>query len=159
VTRGRAPDERTERRDEGGEILVLVLAALIVLGILAGALAALASPSLTHATVIRNVSDTVATADSGIEYGIQSLKTAPTQCQGPLPPAPTINGRAPAVSCTTLDPPDGTPTGISYVLLVSTAEIASSNQNLIESRAVLEINDQTGSATIISWRSCRNGEC
>ncbi len=139
---------------------------LILLGVLAGALAGLATPSFTHAAVVRNVNDTAAAADSGIEYGIQSLKNKSSHCLDVPPPStlPTVRdrpsiARAAQVTCQVLPPATGTPDGLSFILLVSTAQLAGSASNTVESRAVLLINDRTGSATIMSWRSCRDSAC
>ena len=158
-----APRGREQRHDEGGQTLVLVLAMLILLGVLAAALAGLATPSFTHAAVVRNLNDTAAAADAGIEYGIQSLKNQPSQCldaPSTLPPTgPTVNTRAAQVTCQVLPPATGTPEGLSFIQLISTAQLAGSASNTVESRAVLLINDRTGSATIMSWRSCRNSAC
>jgi len=149
---------RLDDRDEQGAILLLVLFLLVLLGILAGGLAALTTPSFAHAAAVRNVGDTVAASDSGIEYGIQSLidkplADNPTACSALPTNAPNINSRAVAVSCTVLTPPavPAAPAGISYVLLQSTAQTGGATSHTVVSRAVVEINNQTGSATIRSW--------
>jgi hypothetical protein len=145
--------------DEGGAILVLALGILIVLGILVGALAGLAAPSFAHASVVRNVNDTVASADSGIEYAIQSLKATPGGCLIIPAQAPMINDRNAVVSCTPFTLPAGTPAGISGFVLVSKAQIGSGSADTIQSTAVIEINDDTGSPTVMSWTTCHAGEC
>jgi Tfp pilus assembly protein PilX len=158
-----AANRQRQSRDESGQTLILVLAMLILLGLLGGALVGLAGPSFTHASVVRNLNDAAAAADSGIEYGIQSVKNEPGQCLEAPPTltasAPTINGRAVQVSCEVVPPPPDTPKGLSFILLVSTAQLGGSDASTVVSRAVLEINDRTGSATIMSWRTCRGGEC
>jgi hypothetical protein len=145
--------------DEEGAILVLALGILIVLGILVGALAGLAAPSFVHASVVRNVNDTVATADSGIEYAIQSLRATPGGCLTIPPQAPTINGRSALVTCAPFGLPAGTPAGISAFVLVSKAQIGTSSAETIQSTAVIEINDDTGSPSVMSWTTCGSGGC
>jgi hypothetical protein len=157
--------------DEQGQILVLVLAMLILLGILVGALAGLAAPSFTHANVVRNLGDTVADNNSGIEYGIQALNDNPKPCLVappqpvpiPAPPAtmPPFNGHRVTLTCQQVGPPPGTQpqTGISYILLQSTAQAASGQTNPLVASAVVEMNNLTGSTTIVSWRTCRDPGC
>ena len=103
-----------DQRDEQGQILVLVLAMLILLGILVGALAGLAAPSFAHAAVVRNLNDTVADANSGIEYGIQALKDnaqpvpgcrSPSRCRAPPATMPPFNGHAGTLTCQQVNPP------------------------------------------------------
>jgi hypothetical protein len=148
---------RSRSADEGGAVLVLALGLVIALGVLVGALAGLAAPSFVHSSVVRQINDTVATADSGIEYAIQSVKDDPDNCQNLFPTnSPVINGRKATVTCTKLP---GTPTGISELRLQSTAHIGSSSAGTVQSRAVIQINSDTGSPTIMSWTTCDSGGC
>ena len=77
---------------EQGQTLVLVLAFLIAIGVLAGALAGQITPSFVHSNVVKSINDDVAAADQGIRYGIQSLKTysniCPPSAPG-IPPSPS----------------------------------------------------------------------
>jgi hypothetical protein len=142
--------------DEGGQTLLLVLAMLILLGVLAGALTSLATPSFSHAASVRSLNDTVAATDSGIDYGIQYLKDNAGECPAVIAvPAGFVVNRAALLSCHVVTAVAGS--GVSTLLLVSTAEITPTN--LMESSAVVGINDDTGSATILSWRTCPSAEC
>jgi hypothetical protein len=150
------------RHGEDGQILVLVLAALVALGLLAGALTGLATPSFTHATVVRTLNDTVSAADSGIEYAMQFIRDDPAQCVAQAPgdpplsmPTQTFNNRTVKVTCAKALP-DPSPS-TSYIDLDSTAQIAGGNP--IEAKATIEVNKFTGYPTVDSWRTCRNGEC
>jgi hypothetical protein len=153
-------------RDERGEILVLVLTVLIVVGVLVGALAALAAPIFAHAAVVQNVNETVATADSGIQYGIQQVQInvptgaplvwCPVGSFGglPNPPSPMINGRSVVIMCEIQSQPAN---GLSIVVIASTVPPGSGNSRVISARAVFQVNNSTGAWTVQSWRTCQDG--
>jgi Tfp pilus assembly protein PilX len=151
-----------DRRDEHGQILVLVMAMLVIVGIFAGALAGLATPTFHHAAAVRNLNDTVAAADSGINYGIQALQGNPAPCLGTAAASvpgtpPAVNTGTLAVTCQGVQPASvpTPPAGVSYVQLTSTA--TPSGGSPVTAKAVVQVNETTGSATIESWRVCQDG--
>jgi hypothetical protein len=148
-----------EGRDERGQILILVMGMLVMIGIFAGALVGLATPTFHHAASVRNLNDTVATADSGINWAIQSLQGNPTACP-PAGPQPPVNTGSLAVTCQDVTaqvtasghPP---PPGARYLQITSQATPSSGSP--VTAKAVVQVNDTTGSATIESWRVCQDG--
>jgi hypothetical protein len=156
-------------QDERGEIIILVLAILIAVSILVGALVGLATPIFAHARVVQNVNNTVSAADSGIEYGVQQIEglfpqnpTNPSICPvgslQPVPNPPLINGRTTlSVSCEVL-PPGPSSGGISLVVIQSTVQPGDGVSRVISARAVAQVNDMTGATTIQSWRLCQDGD-
>jgi hypothetical protein len=158
-----SPEGLGSRRDEGGEVIIIVLAALILIGVLVGALASLATPIFANAQATRNVSDTVADANAGIEYGIQTIQALlPTDaglCPGggaPLRNAPQVNHLLPVqVMCATSSTP-ASPPGISYIVVTSLAPTGGGAARGSSARAVVQVNDATGATTIESWRTCQD---
>jgi hypothetical protein len=152
-----------ERRDERGQILVLVMGMLVMIGIFAGALVGLATPTFHHAASVRNLNDTVASADSGVNWAIQSLRGNPTPClqttPTPMSGPPPVGTGSLSVSCQAvqLSPaPYTPPAGVSYAVIKSIAAPSSGNP-VVTAKAVVQVNDTSGSATIVSWRICQDG--
>jgi hypothetical protein len=160
------PSQFGAPRDERGSVLILVIAILVAIGILVGALAALAGPIFAQAEVTRNLNDTGAAIDAGLEHGIQTLQTAfptnpglcPPTSPAPLGNPPTVNNYVPIVTCQTIPPPPpfSTSPSITYVILTSSPSPGSTSR-VYSARAVLQVNDFTGATTIMSWRTCQDG--
>jgi hypothetical protein len=160
-------------RDEGGSVLILVIAILVAVGILVGALAALAGPMFAQAEVARNLNDTGAAIDAGIEHGIQTLQaTIPALlflCPSPprhltvaqvppVPPAPSNNYVA-IVQCQLLP---SSVSGTSEIVFTSTLPPTAPGVGgrVYSARAVVEVNNFTGATTILSWKTCQDpGPC
>jgi hypothetical protein len=154
-------------RDESGSVLILVIAILVSVGLLVGALAGLATPIFAQAEVTRNLNDTGAAIDAGIEHGIQTIQSGllqsglvgnPAQCPPQLNNAPKVNGLVPIVTCvaTAISP------GISQVVLTSSPPLGGYGR-VFSARAVLEVNTlpgAKGATTILSWKTCQEtGPC
>jgi hypothetical protein len=148
-------------RDERGEVIILVIAILVVVGILVGALASLATPIFAHATVVQKTNNSVAATDSGIEYGIRTMQSffnsnpgasppfCPSGAGQPLRGVPNaVNNQTPNVTCATLSSSGE----ISLVALTSTAGVG----RTMSARAVVQVNELTGATTIESWRTCQD---
>jgi hypothetical protein len=159
-----------EGRDERGQILILVMGMLVMIGIFAGALVGLATPTFHHAASVRNLNDTVATADSGINWAIQSLQGNPTPClettptpmSGP-PSVNTGNAGSLSVSCQAVQlstPPYTPPAGVNYAgvsyAVIKSTFTPSSGTPVVTAEAVVQVNDTSGSATVVSWRICQD---
>jgi hypothetical protein len=157
---------RRARRDESGSVIILVIAILVAVGVLVGALAALATPIFAHAGVTRNLNDANAAIDAGIEHGIQQLQTAfptnpgfcPQTSPAQVPQPPTVNGSnyPVIVWCQTQSPPPAP--GISQIVLTSNPGPGSGVTRLW-ARAVVQVNNFTGATTILSWRTCQDPQC
>jgi hypothetical protein len=146
-------------------VIILVIAILVAVGVLAGALAALAGPIFAQAEVTRNLNDTGAAIDAGIEHGIQTFQRGllanPGQCPpAPQPPQqltnpPSVNGLVPIVTCQTVS----SLPWISKVVLTSSPPLTT-NGRVFSARAVVEVNTLTGATTILSWKTCQDpGPC
>jgi hypothetical protein len=156
----RRPEGLCTVRDERGQIIILVLGILVVVGILVGALASLATPIFAHATVVRNLNDTVAATDAGLQYGIQFLqtdfRTHPDLCSPAIGRvAPSLNLHSVAVNCTI----QSSAGAISQILLTSTSKPGNGVSRVIFARAVVQVNNVTGATTIMSWRTCQEASC
>jgi hypothetical protein len=164
------------RHEERGSVIILVIAILVAVGVLLGALARLATPLFASAEVTQKLNDTRAAIDAGIEHGIQSLRASilanpgamptlcPTTWTGPLPPsltsepAPSVNGYAPYVRCGTLSQS----TSVTEIVLVSTPSFVNppGPVRVFSARALVEANNFTGATTILSWKTCQDpGSC
>jgi hypothetical protein len=94
---------------EQGSVLVIALVFLVLAGVLVAALVAQSTPSLVTTAVVLNLNDSVAAADAGVEYGIQTLRNDSTLCAGPstkptsLPDMlPPVNNHRADVTCQTM---------------------------------------------------------
>ncbi len=146
--------------DERGEVIILVLAILVAVGIVVGAMAALATPIFAHAATVQSVDDTASIADSGLQYGIQVLRTVPGFCSPSTPQlmrnVPALHARGGVVSaqvqCSTVSSA-GT---ISNILITSTVAPGNGVNRAISARAVVELNTATQATTVESWRVCQD---
>jgi hypothetical protein len=154
-------------------VLIIAIVTLVAVGLLAGTLAALATPLFAHAEITRNLNDTSAAVDAGIQHGIQTLQStyrAPSSmCQPPppgLPPQrldnpPVLNGYVPMVTCETIPapPPFSSSQWATYFILTSGPPPGSASR-VYSARAVVQVNNLTGATTVLSWKTCQDpGPC
>jgi hypothetical protein len=154
------------KRDERGSVLILVIAILVAVGMLVAALASLATPIFAQAKVTRDLNDTGAAIDAGIQYGIQSLQASfssnPGMCQPPPNPAPVVNPPTvnnygpPRVKCATVPPSSTSLTSQWITEVVLTSHPPRGTNGRYSARAVVEVNNLTGATTILSWRTCQD---
>jgi hypothetical protein len=140
---------------EQGQILALVIAALVVVGALAAALVAQSTPSLVHTGVVSSLNDRIAAANAGIQYVLGEIKESPNNpnaiCQnGQQLTGPSVNNISATVTCV----PEilASHPGFNYVPITATAG------NLM-ARAVVSISNASGSLTVESWRVCQDPQC
>jgi hypothetical protein len=82
--------KRTDARSDEGAILLLVLGFLAFFGIVAVALLAQSGSSLKSGNAVQTFGKKVYSADSGIDFGIEALRTDATLCPDDKAPETTI---------------------------------------------------------------------
>jgi Tfp pilus assembly protein PilX len=152
---------RGEDRSERGQVLVFVLAMLVVVGVLAGALLSQSTPSFRRATSVSQLNDRMAAAKAGVESALQRLKEDSAFCHSSGsfsgPASPMANNLTPTVTCRRFDPANPLP-GFTYFAITSTVASASGGQPLT-SKAVAHINDNFWSISVDSWWMCQESTC
>jgi hypothetical protein len=95
VWSGSAPRQAGEE----GQVLILVMGFLALVGLFAAALVAESGVNFQGTDTVQRLNDSVAAADGGVSYGIQRVETDPAACSLSLPGIQTINGHVVTVTC------------------------------------------------------------
>jgi hypothetical protein len=89
---------------DDGQALIVVLLFALVFSLILGALITNASTNLGNTVTVRGQEANVYAADSGIDWGLQTIRNDNTLCTGSpttqtLTGVPTFNGQTPTVTC------------------------------------------------------------